>query len=420
MNYLITGLDVGSYKVRAVMAAFRPAPRNGDKDPLSWLQIIGTGSSEGNGVRRGIVVDIGDVAQAIRQAINQAQHIGGFSSKQVIAGINGAHLESKPSQGVVAVARADREITKSDVERAVRAAEAISTSQNREIIQVIARSFNIDSEKGIQNPVGMSGVRLEVNGLVITVASPFLKNLVKSVERAGLEVDELAPGPLAAAEAVLNKKQKELGVMVLDLGAETTSLAVYEEGEVVHLKVIPAGSNLITSDIAIGIRTDLDTAESVKIKYGSALPESIRKTETVDLSELGLDEKIRVRRQEIANIIEARLKEFFALVNQELGLVGRRGFLPAGVVLVGGGAKLPGVLELAKNELELPVQIGFPRELKGLIDRVTDPAYVKAVGLVIWGLGQILEKQRSGQLPPDNFFYRGQQSIRSFFRNLLP
>lgn len=412
---IITGLDIGSSSIRVVAASFRGLKPE-DKNLLSGVQILGTGYSASGGVRRGIVVDIADVAGAIQQAVKEATNVAGVSLKRVVVGVNGAHLEGSPSRGVVAVSRADREITEGDVNRAVRAAEAISTAQNREILQVIARSFNIDSEKGIKNPVGMNGVRLEVDSLVITGSSPFLKNLDKALEQSGLEKGLSVPSPIASAEAVLDKKQKELGVLVLDIGAETTSLAVYEEGEIVHLKVLPIGSALITSDIAIGLRIDLDTAELIKIKYGSALSAEIRKTEVINLADLGLDEQARVRRQEVSEIIEARLGELFAMVNKELEKIGRRGFLPAGVILVGGGVKLPGLLELAKKELELPGRIGYPQGVGGLVDRVTDPAYVKAMGLVLAGLQESAKQPSFAAEKTDSFL----RPIKNFFRNLLP
>lgn len=418
MNSIITGLDIGSSAVRVVVASYRGVKHEG-KDSNQGLQVIGTGFASSSGVRRGVVVDIADVASAIREAIREASNVAGVNLKRVVVGVNGAHLEGSPSQGVVAVARADREITQSDVARAIRAAEAVSTAQNREILQVVARSFNIDSEKGIKNPVGMNGVRLEVESLVVTASTPYLKNLEKAVSLSGLEIAHFVPSPIAAAEAVLDKKQKELGVLVLDIGAETTSLAVYEEGEVAYLKVIPIGSALITSDIAIGLRTDLDTAEQVKIRYGSALPDEVRKTEVINLAELGLDEPVRVRRREVAEIIEVRLREIFDLVNKELDKIGRRGFLPAGVVLVGGGVKLPGLFELAKDSLGLPARIGYPLDLKGLVDQVADPAYVKSTGLSIVGLHYILEQKghrpESGR-PASTLV----ASLKRFLRNFLP
>ncbi len=416
MSHIITGLDVGSSTIRVVTAMYNKADRQESQDPLASLQVMGTGHSRSEGTRRGIVVDIEDVAASIRNAAQEASNVSGMNLKNVVVGVNGSHLEGNASQGVVAVSRADREITQSDADRAVRAAEAVSTAQNREILQVIARSYNIDSEKGIKNPVGMNGVRLEVDSLVVTGSSPFLKNLNKAVSSGGLEANVFNPSPVVASEAVLDKKQKELGVLVLDIGAETTSLAVYEEGEIAHLKVIPIGSALITSDIAIGLRTDLDTAEMAKIRYGSALPHQIRKTEVINLADLGLDEQVRIRRQEVAEIIEARLKEIFDLVNKELERIGRRGFLPAGAVLVGGGVKLPGLLEMAKEELELPARIGYPHEARGLVDQVTDPAYVKAMGLVISGFHQSGEQSD----PIKERASVDLQGVKRFFKNFLP
>lgn len=402
---IVAGLDIGSTKSRAVVASIKPGED---------LQILGPGEVESCGMRRGVVVDIGDVASIIRDTAAEARAVSGISFKKVLVGVNGAHVASQNSRGVVAVSRADREITEADVDRVVRAAEAVTTAQNREILQVIARSFNIDQEEGIKNPVGMNGVRLEVNALILTAATAFLKNLTKAVEKGGLEVEELVPGPLASAEAVIDKKQKELGVLILDFGGQTTSMAVYEEGEIAFIKVLPVGSAHITSDLAIGLRTDIDTAEKVKIQYGSCLPAEIRKTEIIDLGELGLEERIKVRRQEVAEIIEARIKEIFDLVNSELSKIDRKGLLPAGVILVGGGAKIPGLVELAKDVLMLPAQIGYPSGLKGLVDKVSDPSFAKVVGLLIWATMQeeVLAGGGKGQ--------EWLEKIGRFFRNLLP
>lgn len=377
MARIFTGLDVGSGSVRVVVAQIQ-----GDDKP----QILGTGIAPSQGVRRGVVVSIDDAAQCVQEALTAARAVSGLSFNSVFVGVNGGHIQAQESRGVVAVARADKEITESDMGRAVRAAEMINVPQNREIIEVIARTFNIDDERGIKNPVGMNGIRLEVNALLILASTPFIKNLTKAVEKAKLDVRELVAGPLAVAEAVLTKRQKELGVVVVDIGADTSSIAVYEEGEIAHTKIIPIGSAHITNDIAIGLRTDIDTAEKVKIRFGSCLPDSIRRTETIDLSELGIGEHVHVRRQEVAEIILYRMREVLDTVNKELDKIHRKGFLPAGAVLVGGGAKIPGLVDFAKQELMLPVKIGYPSDLRGLVDQVADPAFAKAVGLLYMGI----------------------------------
>ena len=406
------GLDIGSSTVRMVVAS-----KSSDEAP----QIMGVGSFPAAGMRKGVVIDIDDVAASLREAAREAWAISGHEIKPAFIGVNGPQLKCQESRGVVAVSRADKEIADADVDRAIKAAEAVSVSTNREILSVIARGFTIDKEEGIKSPVGMTGVRLEVDTIVLTASSPYLKNLTKSIEKGGLQVADLVPGPLAAAEAVLNKRQKELGVVVIDMGAETTSIAIYEEGEVSNLVVLPIGSAHITNDIAIGLRTDIDTAEKVKIRYGSCLPGDIRKTDIIDLADLGLEETVKVRRAEVADIIEARIKEIFDLVHKEIQKVNKKSFLPAGAIVVGGGAKIPGIVDLAKDVLGLPAQLGYPNNMKGLIDQVTDPSFAKAVGLLHWGFEQ------SGGSTDKSVFQKEKKiisessdGVKKFFKNLLP
>ncbi|OHB21152.1 MAG: cell division protein FtsA [Parcubacteria group bacterium RIFCSPHIGHO2_01_FULL_47_10b] len=391
------------------------------KAPDELPQILGVGNFPSAGMRKGVVVDIEDVAISLREAAREAWAISGHEIRSCFIGVNGPQLKCQESRGVVAVSRADREIAEADVDRSLKAAEAVSVSPNREILSVLARGFTIDHEEGIKNPVGMNGVRLEVDTLVLTASSPYLKNLTKAVERADLHVADLIPGPLAAAEAVLQKRQKELGVVLLDIGAETTSIAIYEEGEVATLVVLPIGSGHITNDLAIGLRTDIDTAEKVKIRYGSCLPGDIRKTEIINLADLGLEEAVKVRRSEVSEIIEARMKEIFDLVNAEIQKVNKKSFLPAGAVIVGGGAKIPGIVDLAKEQLALPVQVGYPNNVKGLIDQVTDPACAKAVGLLLWGLEHGAQHTQHAIFQKDKkMLGRATGEVRKFFKNLLP
>lgn len=408
MARIFTGLDVGSANVRVVVAQLPPNERP---------QILGTGIAPAQGMRRGVVVDIDDAALSIREATRAAAAVSGLSINTVLTGVNGGHVKAEESRGVVAVARADKEISQSDVQRAVQAAETVNLPQNREIIEVIARTFNIDDERGIKNPVGMSGIRLEVNAILVVASTPFIRNLTKAIEKAKLDISNLSPGAIAAAEAVLTKRQKELGVMALDIGAETTNLAVYEEGEVAHLQVLPVGSAHITNDIAIGLRTDLDTAEKIKIRFGSCLPEAIRKTDTIDLSEVGVGEAVHVRRQAIAEIINARMREVLDLANRELDKIHRRGFLPAGAILVGGGAKIPGLVELAKDVLMLPARLGYPGDLRGLVDQVADPAFAKATGLI---LAAIKEPAFGGFEEGGHVLSVFKRRLGSILRNLTP
>ncbi|MEO0084155.1 MAG: cell division protein FtsA [candidate division WOR-3 bacterium] len=409
---IITGIDCGSSYIKITCAQI------GKENDL---QILGAALVPSSGIRRGIVIDIADTKNSIKEALNEIQALTGVKIRNVNISLNGTHLKAQESRGVVAVSRADKEISSADVERALKAAQTVHLNPNREVIEVIARSFNIDEEQGIKNPVGMSGIRLEVNTIILTASTPFLRNLTKAVEESNLTISNIEAGPLASAEAIINKKQKELGVMVIDFGAETTSMAVYEEGEVFYTNVFPVGSSHITNDIAIGLRTDLDTAERIKLKFGSCIPNLIRKTEFIDLNELGVDEKIRVKRQDVSEIIQARMKEIFELINQELEKINRKGFLPAGAVFTGGGSKLEGLIEMAKDELMLPAHIGSPANLKGITEYASDPAFARSIGLIMLALNS------SGAHHPDRSFGGGQNKLSelknrflNFFKNLIP
>jgi cell division protein FtsA len=277
-------------------------------------------------------------------------------------------------------------VTDEDISRVINAAQAISIPANKEIIHVIPKNYSLDDQKDIKDPLGMNGVRLEVDAMIIEGSSPFIKNLAKCLEQTKIDLDDFILSPLAAAKATLTKRQKELGVVLVDIGGGTTSLVVFEENEILHAAVLPVGGSHITNDIAIGLRTSIDVAEKVKLEFGSALPREIGKKEDINLSEIEPNEEGIVSRQHVAEIIEARLEEIFSLVNKELKSIGREKLLPAGVVLTGGTAKIPGAVDLAKNVMALPAQTGFPMQLGGLIDKVDDPSFVTSVGLVLWGL----------------------------------
>jgi cell division protein FtsA len=299
--------------------------------------------------------------------------------------VGGNHISCMDSKGVIAVSRADGEISENDVIRVIDASQAVSIPPNREVIHVIPKTFTLDGQSGIKDPIGMTGIRLEVETIIIHGALPFLKNLNKAITQAGLEVDQLVLSPLAAAQSVLNKRQKELGVAIIDLGAGTTSLAVYEENNLIHTAIIPVGSMHITNDIAIGLRCTIDTAEKVKTLYGQASPQLVDKLAEIDMSKIDPDEETRVPQQLVAEIIEARLEEIFDRVTAELKRIDRDGKLPAGIVLTGGGAAMPGVVEFAKHYLRLPVSVGVPSETDTIIDQVVDPSFATVVGLALWG-----------------------------------
>jgi len=402
MSQTITALDLGSFETRALLVKFSAS---------EVPQVLGVGRRLSRGMKKGVIVDINEASQTVAAVLEMVQNSSGLKVGHNVVAVNGTHLSCVNAKGVVAVSRADKEIVQSDVDRAIKSAQATLAAPNREIISVLSRGFSIDNEEGIRNPLGMNGIRLQADTVIVSASSPFLRNLSKAVSLSGWSGSEFVPGPLAAGETLLSKKQKDLGVAVLDIGSDTMSLVIYEDGEVLYVDVISAGSSLITSDIAIGLRIDIDTAESIKVKYGTALTDQVRKTEMIELRSLGLEENVRVRRFEVTGIIEARMREMLGLVAHSIEKVGKKNFLPAGVVLVGAGAKLEGLNELAKKELKLPVRLGFPENFGGLVDEVIDPGFVKVAGLAMWKVNQ------EQQLDADQSNSYGK--IQTFFQDLM-
>lgn len=377
---IVVGLDVGTSTVYTVVGQKR--------EDTSVPQILGIGAAQTAGMRQGIIIDADEVTSSIRSSVAAAQRSSGIEIKEVYVNVGGSHIECMPSHGVVAVSRADQEISVNDVDRVLAAAEAVHIPANRELLDVIAHEFIVDGEGGIKDPVGMNGVRLEVEALLVWAASPHLRTLQRCVASAGLKAVRVIPTAFASARAVLTKRQKELGVVCLDIGGGTTNLAVYEEGDLLHAVVLPIGSAHITNDLAIGLRVPVDVAEQIKKEYGLALAREAAKRETIDLADLDPHESGTVLRKDIAEIAEARLSEIFDLANKELRKIQREAFLPGGVVLVGGGVKTSRIVDLAKERMRLPVQIGFPQEVEGVVDSVDDPAFAAALGLVFYGFDE--------------------------------
>jgi cell division protein FtsA len=410
---IFVGLDVGSSAIRVVIGK--------QESEIGQPSIIGVGESHSAGIRRGVIVDIDEAVSSISEALEKAERMTGLSIDHAVVSVGGAHISSQESHGVVAVARADGEVTENDVVRVVDASQAISIPSNREILHVIPKTFTVDGQKGIKDPVGMSGIRLEVDSHIIQASIPFIKNLTKCIMQAGLEIDDLVLAPLAAAQAVLSKKQKELGVVVIDLGGGTTGMVVFEEGDLVMSNILPVGSMHITNDLAIGLRTSVDTAEKLKLQYAYAEAREVKKDLEVDLAKIDKQEDGKVSTKHIAEIVEARLEEIFSLVNKELKRVGKDGQLPAGAILIGGGSKLPGVVELAKKELRLPVVLGAPGAVTTVIDRVNDPSYATAIGLVMWaneyllGSSHTVNKFAKKVLENDTV-----NKMRKWFKSFLP
>lgn len=375
---IITGLDIGSTAIRVAVAQVSAGEN---------LQIIGLAEVPSEGIHKGVVTSIDDAVSAISTCLEKVERMTGTPVEHAWVGINGSHIQAQSSHGVIAVAKPNGEIEEDDVSRVVEAAQAVATPPNYEILHVLPRAFTVDGQAGIKDPIGMTGVRLEVEAQIIEGQTAQVKNLTKCVYRAGVDIDDLVLGVLANAEAVVTKRQKELGVAIVNIGGSTTSLLVCEDGDPLHAAILPVGSGHITNDIAIGLRTSIDVAERLKIDYGQASSAEVGKREEIDLAEVSQEEGI-INRKHLAEIIEARLEEIFQLVDKELSKIDRSGKLPAGIVLTGGGVKLPGVVDVAKGEFRLPATLGYPLDVASPLEKVNDPAFSTALGLVRWGLVQ--------------------------------
>lgn len=377
---IYTGLDIGSHAVRVAVGKIVPSA-----DEREGIHIIGAVEVRSQGINKGTISNLEDAVSSVSKAFEQAERVTGLPLNSAWVGISGSHIISQESRGVVGVGKSDGEIRDEDVERAIEAARTVATPTNYEIIHVIPKNFIVDGQRGIKDPVGMNGIRLEVDALIIQGLSSQIKNLTKSVYRTGLDIEDLVFSILATAEAVVTERQKELGVCVVNIGASTTSMVVFEEGDVLHTAVLPIGGDHVTSDIAIGLRTSIDVAEQVKLHYATTLAHEVPKRDEINLMELGAPEEEYVGRRFVADITDARVSEIFEHVDKELQKIDRSGMLPAGVILTGGGAKLSGMLEAAKTTLRLPAALGTPIGVTSVIDRVNDPAMSTAIGLALWG-----------------------------------
>ena len=390
---LIAGLDIGSSNVRMAVGQFH-AGHDGSTD----LQILAAVEYLSEGVHKGKINSIEDVVSSVSACLERAERMVGVPIDTVWVGISGLHIILQNSKGVVAVSKTDNEISEEDVSRALEAARSIATPLNYEVLHVLPRSYAVDGQFSIKDPVGMTGIRLEVDSNIILGASSQIKNLTKAVYRTGLEIEDLVLSILASSEAVLTKRQKDLGVAVVNIGAATTSLVVFEEGEMIHTAVLPLGSENITNDLAIGLRTSVDISEEVKKEFGDCRPEQYTQKDEIDLKQAGADDHEMVKRKYVNEIIQARVEEILQKVDEELVAVQRSGLLPAGVVFTGGGAKLPGLVECAKKVLRLPATLGYPLNVVSVTEKVNDLSYATAVGLVRWGA--IMDEMSVGGASP--------------------
>jgi cell division protein FtsA len=437
---VIVGLDIGTAKCCAVV---------GQVNKDNQINIIGVGVSPSKGLMKGVVTNIEQTAQSIASAVEKAERQANLKVGSAYVGVSGSHISSINSRGVVAVNQVDRDISHEDVSRAIDSARAVAIPAQREVLHVIPRTFVIDGQDGVRDPVGMSGYRLEVETHIVTGAVSSLNNLFKAVQRIGLEVDELVLEQLASSEAVLSEAEKRLGVMLVDIGSGTTSIAIYIDGTIWHTAVLPIGGDHITNDIAIVLRTPVDTAERLKIKYGDASvigslkgyygdyygekgsrvrPKPEEKAddtpdELLEVESFEIGSTQTVSRKLLNEIINARCRQMVEMVQGEIKKSGYDGMIPAGMVLTGGTAGLQGITDAAAHTLRMPVRIGVPRGLSGLSDSLGAPAYSSPVGLVLWGLKKsngedFLDTRRSGGSNPKGGAIT--KSFKGWLRAFLP
>jgi cell division protein FtsA len=371
---LIVGLDIGTSKVVAIV---------GEVVPEGKIEVIGIGSHPSRGLKKGVVVNIESTVHSIQRAVEEAELMAGCQIHSVYAGIAGSHIRSLNSHGIVAIK--DKEVTPGDVERVIDAARAVAIPADQKILHILPQEFLIDNQEGIKEPVGMSGVRLEAKVHMVTGAVSAAQNIIKCVRRCGLEVDDIILEQLASSYSVLTEDEKELGVCIVDIGGGTTDLAVFTEGSIRHTAVIPIAGDQVTNDIAVALRTPTQFAEEIKIKYACALTQMATADENIEVPSIGDRPPRRLARHTLAEVVEPRYEELLTLVQAELRRSGFEDLVAAGVVLTGGSSKIEGLVELAEEVFHMPVRLGVPQYVTGLVDVVRNPIFATGVGLLLFG-----------------------------------
>jgi cell division protein FtsA len=373
-NNLIVGLDIGTSKVVAIV---------GEITSEGGIDIIGIGTQPSRGLKKGVVVNIESTVQSIQRAVEEAELMAGCQIRSVYAGIAGSHVRSINSHGIVAIK--DKEVTTADVARVIDAAKAVAIPADQRILHVLPQEFIIDSSEGIRDPISMSGVRLEAKVHLVTGAMSAAQNIIKCVRRCGLEVDDIILEQLASSASVLTDDEKELGVCLVDIGGGTTDIAVFSDGAIRHTAVIPIAGDQVTNDIAVALRTPTQYANDIKIKYACALRQLATADETIEVPSVGDREPRRLARQTLAEVVEPRYEELLSLVHAELRRSGFEEICAAGLVLTGGSSKMEGVIELAEEIFHMPVRLGYPQHVSGLVDVVRNPIHATGVGLLLFG-----------------------------------
>lgn len=373
-NSIVVGLDIGTSKVCAVIGEMSE----------QGVEIIGVGSHPSQGLRKGVVINIEGTVNSVKKAVEEAGLMAGCEIHTVFTSISGGHIKAFNSHGIVAVK--NKEVTQRDLERVIDAARAVAIPMDRDVLHVLPQDYVIDDQDGIREPLGMSGVRLEAKVHIVTGAATSAQNIVKCCNRTGLNVAEMVLAPLAAAEAVLSDEERELGVVLVDVGGGTTDIAIYHDGTVKHTAVVGIGGNHVTNDIAAGLRTPFNDAERIKQRYGSAKAGMVPASERVEVPSVAGKGAGSVSRQILCEIIEPRLDEIFELVQKEIVKSGFEGALTSGIVITGGAMLLPGAVEMAERSFGLPVRLGLPGHVRGLVDIIRNPTYATGVGLVLHGM----------------------------------
>jgi cell division protein FtsA len=403
MEGVIFAIDIGTTKVCALVGEVRQGQ----------VQIVGLGQGPALGMRKGMVVDVAQATVAIAMAVEKAEHTSGYQLEQAFVSMAGEHVSSTNSRGAVAIGRNGSGVSPEDIERAIDAAQAISVPHNRQIVHLVPRAYTLDNQDEVRSPIGLHGYRLEVEAHIVTAATPALMNLTKTASNVGIQVEEFVLNSLASGESVLEPAEREMGVIVADIGGGTTDMALYTQGSVWHTKVIPVGGFHVTNDIAIGLRVPYEVAEEVKLKYGDCRPDQIDHDIVFTVEPFG-GEKIQVGRQDLAQVIEARVEEIFQLILQEIKRSSYEGLLPAGIVLTGGASQLRGITKVAQRVLGVSARVAKPRNLIGLVDALQSPVYATSVGLLQWAVsGQNSYRPRSR---PNELG----RKLTDFLRSLLP